>query len=130
MVAFALFAGWLWGVLGDLGRDVESTTVTEVAFALQAKDLQRNVVQVQQFLSDISATRGLDGLADGFDEAKKNSDQFRAGVARFRDYLTQRGEQPLLAKLDRAVADFDVYYKAGVAMAETFFARGRRKGIG
>jgi methyl-accepting chemotaxis protein len=34
-------------------------------------DLKLTVVQVQQWLTDISATRGMNGLNDGFDETEK-----------------------------------------------------------
>ena len=34
-----------------------------------AKDMQMQVVQIQQWLTDISATRGQDGLDDGFTPA-------------------------------------------------------------
>ena len=35
---------------------------------LMAKDLQLHVIQVQQWLTDISATRGAEGFDDGYDE--------------------------------------------------------------
>ncbi len=38
--------------------------------------LELHLVQVQQWLTDISATRGLDGLDDGFSEAKKHAGMF------------------------------------------------------
>lgn len=37
----------------------------------KADQLKLDVVQVQQFLTDISATRGAKGFDDGFDEAEK-----------------------------------------------------------
>ena len=42
----------------------------------RAHKVKLAVVQVQQWLTDISATRGLDGLNDGFEEAEKNADKF------------------------------------------------------
>jgi len=43
-------------------------------------NLKLDVVQVQQFLTDVSATRGLDGLNDGFDRAKSFTDKFAADL--------------------------------------------------
>ncbi len=37
----------------------------------KADELKLDVVQVQQFLTDISATRGAKGFDDGFDDAEK-----------------------------------------------------------
>ena len=39
------------------------------------------VVQVQQWLTDISATRAQDGLNDGFDEAAANAEKFKKLIA-------------------------------------------------
>ena len=44
----------------------------DTVLLVKAGQLKLSVVQVQQWLTDISATRGLDGLADGFDEAEKS----------------------------------------------------------
>ena len=42
----------------------------------RAHSLKLAVVEVQQWLTDISATRGLDGLDDGFTEAEANAALF------------------------------------------------------
>ena len=46
-------------------------------FAAVALNMQREVVQVQQWLTDISATRGQDGLADGFDKGGRGPPRVR-----------------------------------------------------
>ncbi len=48
----------------------------EVPILNNAHKLKLAVVQVQQWLTDISATRGLDGLDDGFIEAENNAQLF------------------------------------------------------
>jgi len=35
------------------------------------KDMEMQIIQIQQWLTDISATRGQDGLDDGYTEAEK-----------------------------------------------------------
>jgi methyl-accepting chemotaxis protein len=60
-------------------RDTTNNLVDrDYQFQLAVLDLQLNIVQVQQWLTDISATRGLDGLDDGFVEAEKHAKQARA----------------------------------------------------
>lgn len=44
------------------------------------KDIQINVIQVQQWLTDISATRGLDGLDDGFKESAAQAESFNENI--------------------------------------------------
>ena len=45
------------------------------------KDVQFDVVQVQQWLTDISATRGLDGLNDGPQLAEEFAQKFHEDAA-------------------------------------------------
>src|ERR1700759_902848 len=57
--------------LNDVHTAADTVVGPSIALIRAAKDVQQDVVQVQQFLSDISATRGQDGLDDGFEEAKQ-----------------------------------------------------------
>lgn len=85
----------------------------------KAHQLKLSVVQVQQWLTDISATRGLDGLNDGFDEAENNAEQVRAIINS-------------LISLDQAHSDqyssmlpvFEAYYSAGKKMARAYIDQG------
>ena len=128
LLLFVAFSVWLWGSLGQVRNHVQSTLAAGVDYALQAKDLQRNVVQVQQFLSDISATRGLDGLADGFDQAKANRDQFLAGLDRFAAQRQTRQEATQASGVQTVRQDFDKYYNLGVRMAEAYVRGGPAEG--
>ncbi|MEQ1784177.1 MAG: methyl-accepting chemotaxis protein, partial [Hyphomonadaceae bacterium] len=63
-----LFVGLtIWqqtGQISDASRVTESLAYAEKTseLSLLVKDVRYDVVQVQQFLTDISATRGLNGL--------------------------------------------------------------------
>ncbi len=82
-----------------------------------ALEFKINVIQIQQWLTDISATRGRDGLDDGFTQAQ----QYFAAA---RMNITQ------LAELDATVAAADLtraltaYYDAGQHMAQRYVAEG------
>ena len=52
---------------GELIKDRTSVVIAK------SFELKLHVVQVQQWLTDISATRGLDGLNDGFDQAAEHA---------------------------------------------------------
>lgn len=45
--------------------------------------MSRDIIQVQQWLTDLSATRGLDGLDDGFAEAEASYESFLQGLEHF-----------------------------------------------
>lgn len=62
--------------------EVSSKKINEAVLPLLAlsQGLRTDVIQVQQWLTDISATRGLDGLNDGFDEAEKHAKSFNENL--------------------------------------------------
>jgi methyl-accepting chemotaxis protein len=128
VVLACAFAFWLQQQLSSVQQAVGSQATGDVTFALKAKDLQRDVVQVQQFLSDISATRGQDGLNDGFALAKANRDAFVSSVASFKTYLSAQHEEKALAALDVISQKFDTYYNTGVSMAKAYVDGGPTEG--
>lgn len=85
----------------------------------KAYQIKIAVIQVQQWLTDISATRGLDGLNDGFDEAENNAQQFRKLISELIT-LDPQNEQAY-AKMQAA---FDNYYEVGKRMATAYVAKG------
>ena len=128
LLLLGAFAVWLWGGLTDMQQRVSEQLTSKVQFALLAKDLERNVVQVQQFLSDVSATRGLDGLDDGFKLAGDNRTEFLTNVARFREHLKAQHADEQLKALEAVSAHFEIYFKAGVEMAHAYVDGGPAQG--
>lgn len=93
-------------------------------FVKTALGMQLDVTQVQQYLSDISATRGQDGLDDGFKMAEESAASFRKHVSDG-SALVDRLEMPELTAAIKAAADaFEPYYATGRRMAETYVASG------
>ena len=103
-----------------------ASRVSEYSIPLLAtiKDLKLDVVQVQQWISDIAATRGLDGLNDGFDEAKANADQFYIDLAKARELSTALGLSEVLTSLDEVEKAFPPYYETGVKMGHVYVDEG------
>jgi len=62
---------------GDIAKGFNKVMPLE----LVVKDIRFHAVQVQQWLTDISATRGMDGLNDGFDTAKAHRAEFEQSAA-------------------------------------------------
>ncbi len=89
----------------------------------KAHTLKLAVVQTQQWLTDISATRGLDGLNDGFDEADANAKLFRALINELQtldaeNASSYRSMLPL----------FENYYETGKDMANSYIDGGPSTG--
>ena len=92
---------------------------TQINILNKAHELKLTVVQVQQWLTDISATRGLDGLNDGFDEAENNAKLFKKLIA---DLQTL---DPIHAKDYKSMLPvFENYYSAGKMMAKAYVDEG------
>ena len=49
----------------------KNVTANQSRLLVLAKDIKYNIAQVQQWLTDISATRAAEGYDDGFSEAAK-----------------------------------------------------------
>jgi methyl-accepting chemotaxis protein len=97
-------------------------------FAGIARQMQLDVVQVQQWLSDISATRARDGLDDGFGEAEKSRQSFIKGLEAFRGMFRAEKDQASLTKIDQLQVSFDTYFEAGRKMAQAYIDGGPAQG--
>ena len=98
------------------------------ALALKAKDMRLHVVQVQQWLTDVSATRAAPGFDDGFAEAEGHAEAFRQSLQEFRDYFARGDDARGLAEVGRMAQEFDAYYATGQRMAKAYIAGGPAAG--
>jgi methyl-accepting chemotaxis protein len=124
IVLFVGFAVWLGGQLGVVRQSMSDVSEQRVRFALLATDVDKKVVQIQQFLSDISATRGKDGLDDGFGKAQEIFDALNASLDQFEKYFTDTGETQSLKQLQAIRAEVLAYYSAGQHMAMAYVSDG------
>ena len=114
--------------LGEIGN-------TELPLLLTIKEIKIDVIQVQQWITDISATRGLDGLNDGLDVADTYAVKFREDVARARQLLVSAGHMEtsgethnsVMAALDREEAAFGPITKPAAAWPGPISITGRWK---
>ncbi|MBF0297400.1 MAG: methyl-accepting chemotaxis protein [Oligoflexia bacterium] len=96
--------------------------------AILSKEMQINTIQVQQWLTDISATRGLDGLDDGFKMAKENAVLFDKGINSFRKVFQQENDKENLAKIEDLNKSFIDFYEMGNSMAQAYISQGTAEG--
>ena len=90
--------------------------------------VQLDVVQVQQFLSDISATRGQDGMDDGLANAEKFAKKFDADMKLALGHAEALGLTPVTSALKSVQTQFPPYYRDGVAMAKVYVDEGPEGG--
>jgi len=92
--------------------------------ALKVREMQFDVVQVQQFLSDVSATRGQNKLDTGFQRAADHAGHFAAVWPEARTLAEGFGDPAMLAAFDEVKPAFDRYYTLGRRMADAYVAEG------
>jgi len=97
-------------------------------FAGLARGMKLDVVSVQQWLSDISATRAQDGLNDGLDEAAKSRNEFFEKLGQFRTMFQDEGDQEGLSSLEDLAKAMDEYHQQGVIMAKAYIDGGPAEG--
>ncbi|MEO5374217.1 MAG: methyl-accepting chemotaxis protein [Alphaproteobacteria bacterium] len=86
--------------------------------------IKYDVAQVQQWLSDISATRGLDGLDDGTKKAEEFAKDFAETLSATRKRSDGLGLKELTASLGDVDRAFTPYYATGKRMAAAFIESG------
>jgi methyl-accepting chemotaxis protein len=95
----------------------------ELPILNKAHELKLSVVQVQQWLTDISATRGLDDLNDGFEQAEANAKKFKSLIAELQALDPENHE-----RYQQMLPTFDRYYRIGQEMSSAYIADGASAG--
>jgi methyl-accepting chemotaxis protein len=123
-----LFAVWTFSVTNAVHNNIETVKNKNVALALLAERMKMDVVQIQQWLTDISATRGLNGLDDGFNEAEKSHQSFLSGLASFEKEYEADINAEGIQKAKELRKRTDAYYETGKIMAKTYIEGGPEAG--
>jgi methyl-accepting chemotaxis protein len=93
-------------------------------FALLADDLAFNTVQVQQFLTDVSATHEPDGYKD----AEEAATVFHKDIAKFITYYQTQNNTKAVKELEEIDGTFSRYYDEGKHMAQVYVSQGVEAG--
>ncbi|MCA9667192.1 MAG: HAMP domain-containing protein, partial [Myxococcales bacterium] len=109
----------------DKAKHASSVTL---GLAVMAEEAKLDVVQVQQFLSDISATRAAPGFADGLTLAEKQAVAFRGKLERFKATFSKAGDQAALASISAIGSAFEDYYALGKKLAAAYIKGGPEAG--
>jgi methyl-accepting chemotaxis protein len=128
LLMFVGFTTWLHGQLSSVKQDIAQVAQESVQYALLAKDMDKEVVQIQQFLSDVSATRGKDGLDDGLQNAKANFDALNANLTKFEQHFTQIHDADGLKTIEAVRANAKAYFEVGQTMAKAYMDKGPEGG--
>ena len=90
--------------------------------------LQKDVIQVQQWLTDISATRAHKGFDDGFSEAEKYFAEGNKVLDKLVSDHKGYGETEMVADLEEFRKNFENFYDIGKKMANAYIKHGPTEG--
>ena len=115
-------------VAGKVEEDVKKFSEQFPNLVGRRKDVEMDIVQVQQYLQDYAATRGLDGLDDGLNEADKYANKFKSDVKAATALAASLGSAELVASFTKIEKAFPEWYAFGVQMAKAYAAQGPAAG--
>jgi methyl-accepting chemotaxis protein len=119
------------GAVSHISTSKSSKDVIEIHdkyFKIYQITTQANIhlLQVQQFFTDIGATRAKDGLDTGFNEAKAQYTEFVMKYELLKDLLKEFPDK--LKVLNQVRKSFDDYYDIGKTMAMVYIKEGTSAG--
>ncbi|SFD08862.1 methyl-accepting chemotaxis protein [Clostridium uliginosum] len=89
----------------------------------KAEELKLDVVQVQQWLTDISATRGAKGFDDGFNTAEEYAKNIKLVTQELKQINPENTQY-----VDDIEKSFEPYYETGKKMANAYISGGPEQG--
>lgn len=97
-----------------------------IPLALSFIELKIDVIQIQQWLTDISATQGKNGYNDGFAKAEEYYE--KAGVTLDKVIREHANEPKAKSELEEFKKELDEYYAISQKMAHAYVDGGPEKG--
>jgi methyl-accepting chemotaxis protein len=104
-------------VTDNASRQVKDETLP---YLLLADEMVVDTIQVQQWLTDVSATHDT----DGYKEAEQAASAFKSGIIKFREMFRSENDTESLRKLDELETVFNRFYEDGKQMANTYLSKG------
>ncbi len=122
MLGFAVTLLVVGALVSRLTGDVTQISQKTIPNLLVADAMDLSRSEVQQFLTDVSATRDRAGYKEAQDAAKT----FNDGIETFR--VLYKGDATSLQQLQKLETDFNQFYSVGKAMAEAYIEKGTDAG--
>ena len=91
-------------------------------------ELKLNIVEIQQWLTDVSATRAAQGFDDGYSEAKIYFDKANATLENLIKAYSKINDVQMVKELGEYKKDVQLYYDVGVKMANAYVKDGPEEG--
>ncbi|WP_212785105.1 methyl-accepting chemotaxis protein [Ferrigenium kumadai] len=103
-----------------LMQDIQLIKEETLPYVLSVDEMDTARSEVQQWLTDVSATHDRDGYKDADAAAKR----FLAGVEKYKQMYQLEHDTDNLKKIQDIEASFNTFYTNGKAMAEAYITQG------
>ena len=110
--------------LASTADQVEHISNSAIPLTVTIKEIKADVLQVQGWLTDISATRGLPGFDDGFSVAEEFAQKFDEHVALAHINARELNLPQVTAALNELQGAFPPFYEGGKKMAQAYIDTG------
>ena len=108
--------------LSQLTQGVMVINQETIPHVLMADEMDLSRSEVQQFLTDVSATHDRAGYKEAEDAAKR----FQQGVQKFKQVY--QNDSKNLSQINKLESDFNKFYATGKTMAEAYIDKGMEAG--
>ncbi|MBK8476111.1 MAG: bacteriohemerythrin [Opitutaceae bacterium] len=119
---------FLFFLVRNTNRELDYTRRQYAVEIELARRMQFDVVQIQQFLTDYSATRGKEGLDDGLKEAEIFRNDFLDCIKRFTTLAQAGHEDAEVRTMGELSSSFAAYWENGLKMAQLYAQDGTEAG--
>ena len=128
LVLVVLTALWTYHISNEVHSLARLAEEDGISLTNTAHQMDKDVIQIQQWLTDISATRGGDGLDDGFKQAEKSYQSFLSGLVIFENQYNKSNDEEKLGEITLIRRLMDEYYLSGKQMANAYIEHGPAEG--
>jgi len=128
ILSLVSIAGWWVLEQEKISQQFEVIITESLPLALATENLKLSVTQIQQWLTDISATRGRDGLDDGFTQAEEHHQKFLEVTTMIKKVLNNELDGSDLDDLNQIIDAEAEYYQVGQKMAHAYVDGGTDAG--
>ena len=114
----------MWVAISSLTLSVRRMNDESLPLVLAVDQMDLSRSEVQQFLTDVSATHD----PDGYKNAEVAAKTFHTSANQFRAFFTKNSEKEKVRELDALEETFNAFYSSGNIMAQAYVAKGMEAG--
>lgn len=103
-----------------LTQDIQQIKEETLPYVLVVDEMDTSRSEVQQWLTDVSATHNR----DGYKEADAAAKRFLDGIAKYKGMYQRENDTENLKKVEAIEASFNDFYATGKTMAEAYIVNG------